>query len=122
MGALSKRDCIKCSLFYYSSVNLFLDGCDIDPFDISGYINVDNIDFFDKITEFGLGKLDDDGTEYFIIFLWYVYSFLGTSIIGMINLVMAYIFVTCLNHAAGLFFLKKRIVLFDFQKYIILLL
>ena len=37
-----------------------------------------------------------------------VYSFLGTSIIGMINLVMAYIFVTCLNHAAGLFFLKKK--------------
>ena len=28
---------------------------------------------------------------------------------------MAYIFVTCLNHAAGLFS-KKRIVLFDFQK------
>ena len=45
----------------------------------------------------------------------YLYSFLGTSIIGMINLVMAYIFVTCLNHAAGLFS-KKRIVLFDFQK------
>ena len=45
----------------------------------------------------------------------YIYSFLGTSIIGMINLVMAYIFVTCLNHAAGLFS-KKRIVLFDFQK------
>ena len=43
---------------FFFSVNLFLNGCDIDPFDISGYINVDNIDFFDKITEFGLGKLE----------------------------------------------------------------
>ena len=48
------------------SVNFNLVGCDINPDDISGFISVDEIDFFDKITEFGL----------------------GTSIIGMINLGM----------------------------------
>ena len=55
------------------------------------YVNTDpDKPFFEQITDFGL----------------------GTSIIGLINFVMAYIFVTCLNHSAecqvhrirGLFF------------------
>ena len=68
------------------------ENCDINSNDLNlNYINANpEKSFFDQITDFGL----------------------GTSIIGLINFVMAYIFVTCLNHAAecqahrirGLFF------------------
>ena len=65
--------------------------CDLLVENVSHFANTNpNESFFDQITKFGL----------------------GTVTIGAINLVMAYIFVTCLNHAAecqvhrirGLFF------------------
>ena len=78
--------------FSFFSLALESENCDITPDDLNEYINNSNPDrsFFEQITDFGL----------------------GTSIIGLINFVMAYIFITCLNHAAecqahrirGLFF------------------
>ena len=78
--------------FLFFSIALESENCDITKDDLNEYINNSNPDrtFFEQITDFGL----------------------GTSIIGLINFVMAYIFITCLNHAAecqahrirGLFF------------------
>ena len=55
----------------------FNSDCPLSSNDTRQYTN-DNFNFLDEITRFGM----------------------GTAIIGFINFIMSYVFVTCLNHAA----------------------